>query len=376
MLRPASPPAARTRTSRPCRTGARGRCRGCRARRRRPRGGSRWTCRRSAAAGRPRRGSGRRAGPPAAPRRCPPGRGRPRPCGRSRPGRSGRTRCRTSPPRAPAPAARPGVKPAASRWSRARRDQGELHPHQRPQQVGEAGARDAGGRLHVERARRPSPSSTWSRGGNPNAGGSPTRRSSTRVVLAAVGGGVLGQVRQRRPAGASRRPPPPRAAPPRARASSSPRRRGLRLLGARVAPLPCAPRPTALLIRVRSARAASTRARSARARSSASSSSATVAVGAAAREVGRHPLRLGADQLEVEHGSAGSGSRGGVRALGEGGRTAVEVVPEHEGAAQAGDLEHPPQAAVRADQPELALRRRAPGSAGSPARRGRRSRAG
>ena len=45
-------PARRTRTSRPCRTGARGRCRACRARPRPPRGGSTARSRRSAAAAR------------------------------------------------------------------------------------------------------------------------------------------------------------------------------------------------------------------------------------------------------------------------------------------------------------------------------------
>ena len=96
--------ARRTRTSRPCRTGARGRSRACPCRPRRPRGGSRSRCRRSGSAARRRRGSRRRAGRRARPPRCRRGRARRSGPRRSSRARRGRSRCRRARPRGPAPA--------------------------------------------------------------------------------------------------------------------------------------------------------------------------------------------------------------------------------------------------------------------------------
>ena len=122
VLVDARPRARRTRTSRPCRTGARGTARACRARPRPPRAGSRARSRRSAAAAARRRGSRPRAARRARPRSCRSGRARRRPAGRSAARCRAGSRCRTAPPRAPARAGRPARSPcrAAARAPSAR----------------------------------------------------------------------------------------------------------------------------------------------------------------------------------------------------------------------------------------------------------------
>ena len=259
--------------------------------------------RRSAAAGPRPPGSGRRAGPPAAPRRCPPGRGRRRPSRRSRTRSVGKK---------PVPVHRllahqhrghdrgePGRLDAVER----QRHQRQLHPHERPQQVGEAAARDAGGRLQVERARRGRELHVVARGE------AERRRLADPPQLDAR------RPRRRR----GRRPPPGSAA-----TASSPSRSllgraqlpleggellaqpaRLGLLGGAVAALRAAPAPTALLMRVAlGPRRLDPRAQRAGALVQLQQAGDLVA-GPAPREVGGHALRLGADQLQVEQGAPG-----------------------------------------------------------------------
>ncbi len=182
----ASPPERRTRTSRPCRTGARGRCRGCPCRTSRPRGGSRARSRRSAAGAGRRRGSRpcgtRRAGP----RRCRPGRGRPCPGGR---------RPAAAWPRKPVPsmALRADQRRGQHRREaglgglRDRRvDQRELQQRADAGEVVEARAGDLGAALDVDRAEqlRRAPGGPWARSPRPRSRGScrasPGRRSPPR----------------------------------------------------------------------------------------------------------------------------------------------------------------------------------------------------
>ena len=154
------PRARRSRTSRPCRTGARGRCRACPCRRRPPRGESRSRSRRSAAAARRRRGSRRGAARPARPRRCRPGRGRRRAGGRSA------ARCRAGNPVPYSACSRTstggmtGSKPSPHELLDRVADERELEQDEIAAQVGKARARQPGGALHVDRAPA---SSRWSR---------------------------------------------------------------------------------------------------------------------------------------------------------------------------------------------------------------------
>ena len=146
------PRARSRRTSRPCRTSARGRCRGCPCRTSRPRAGSSGCSRRSAAAARRRRGSRRSGTRPAAPRRCPPGRGRP-PRGGRRPARPGRgTRCPPSPDGFTSAGGIIAVKPLLQRRAHGQVQQGELELGALTGEEVEAGAGDLRPALDVDRA--------------------------------------------------------------------------------------------------------------------------------------------------------------------------------------------------------------------------------
>ena len=300
MLVPRAIRDGRTRTSRPCRTGACGRCRACPGPRRRPRGGSTTRRRRSAAAASPRRGSRPCAARRARPRTCRPGTGR-RERGRaSRParGRRGRSPCRTSACSRTSTGGIVGRKPLAPRASRA------------------STARARGAAARGRRAGRRSASPTCARrarcrSAGPRAPGGRAARSRTPASLpptatvtpsssvmpsAADGCGMFGQLEQQ----AVEPAPRPRRARRRARRGASP------------SPAACACSAAAS----RPARFASPIACDARLRSARSSSACGLqraallverqqlverSVGVAPRERRAHALGVGSDQAEIEH---------------------------------------------------------------------------
>ena len=176
-------------------------------------------------------------------------------------------------------------------------DQGELHPHQRSQQVGEARARDARGRLQVD---DPSGQADL----HVVAGREPERRRLAhpaqleRIVLAAVGGLVLCQVRE------------PGQQAVALRLDLAQLRLGARQLLAQAARLlllgrAVAPGPARLTHRLADPGAL----RPGGLHAGAQRAGALVqredlghrSGGPPAREIRLHPLRVGADRLQVEH---------------------------------------------------------------------------
>ena len=176
-------------------------------------------------------------------------------------------------------------------------DQGELHAHQRPQQVGEARARDAGGRLEVDDPRRDADLHVVARREREG------RRLAhpaqlPRVVLAAVGGRILGEVGEAHQQAVA------------LGLDLAQLRLGARELLAQAARLllvgravaPGAARLAHGLADPRALRACGLHPRAQLARALVPHEHLGHGAGrAAAREVRLHPLRVGAEHLQVEH---------------------------------------------------------------------------
>ena len=223
------------------------------------------------------------------------------------------------------------------------RHQRELHAHQRAEQVGEA-APDT--RAAASRSRAPAApaSSTWSRGAT-EAGGSP---ASTSTASSSPPSGASSSARFGSDISNSSRSASSSRSSASMAASSSPSRRASASSGS----LPRPSRrawPTALLMRARSARADSTRAR--RAGGLVQLQQALPTSPPAPRRARLAATRSGSERISFRSSRPVPSGRGGVRALCQAGGDRLEIVPEHEGAPQPGDLEDPPQAPVGADQP-------------------------